>query len=167
MILISGRLEVQTFIPIGSRVSIIPNIYEDFFEGMDVGYLSSTAYEFADNEASNISQGAVLGGVSAYGPFDNWTLSMSRNVFTGVYGPFFDPATFSGQVTCQLMENSVENDSGVGIYLGPGTNTSLVVCTSPSDAVENLGTNNKLIDCQDPAVGNTKSLITGALARAS
>jgi hypothetical protein len=49
---------------------------------------------------------------------------------------------------CQLKKNSVESESGVGIYLGPGTNGCLVVCESPADTVLNLGTNNELVDCQ-------------------
>src|SRR5438876_1019015 len=74
-----------------SRVSITRNIYEDSFEGMDVGYLSNTTYEYAENEVLNISLGAVLGGVYSYGAFDTSTVFVSGNVFTGVNGPFFDP----------------------------------------------------------------------------
>jgi hypothetical protein len=51
-----------------SKVSITRNNYSDSFEGMDVGFLVNTTYEYADNEALNISQGSVLGGGSCSVP---------------------------------------------------------------------------------------------------
>jgi len=139
-----------------SHVSITGNTYKDSFEGMDVGYLSNTTYEYADNEALNISLGAVLGGVYLYGSFDTSTLLIKGNVFTGVYGPYFDDAiTFSGDMKCQLFKNAVENDTSVGIFLGTGTRDCLVVCKTPEDTVQNRGTDNKLIGCQQVADSKT------------
>jgi hypothetical protein len=132
-----------------SHVSITRNTYGDSMEGMDVGYLSNTTYEYADNEASNISLGTVLGGVYLYGSFETSTLLIRGNVFTGVYGPYFDnTVSFSGHMTCNLVQNVVEKDTVVGIYLGPGTRDCQVVCHSPNDTVTNLGTDNKLVGCQ-------------------
>ena len=110
------------------------------------------SYEFANNKASNISLGAVLGGVYLYGSFDSSTLFISGNDFTGVYGPYFDNSvTFSGDMRCQLLKNAVENETGVGIFLGTGTSGCLVACKTPQDTVQNLGTDNKLVGCR--AVG--------------
>ena len=139
-----------------AQVSITRNTYEDSFEGMDVGYLSNTAYEYAQNVVLNISLGSVLGGVYLYGPFDTSTLFIGGNVFTGVYGPYFDnSAAFSGDMKTQLLKNAVENETGVGIYLGTGTSDCLVVCKTPTDTVTNAGTNNKLIGCQEVAASGT------------
>jgi hypothetical protein len=133
----------------GAQISITRNTYSDSFEGMDVGYLSNTTYEYAQNEVLNISLGAVLGGVYFYGSFDTSTLFIRGNVFTGVYGPYFDnSATFSGDMMCQLLKNAVENDTGVGIYLGPGTRDCLVVLKTCEDTVLDLGTNNKIVGCK-------------------
>ena len=135
-----------------SHVSITRNTYRDSFEGMDVGYLAKTTYEYAENEALNISLGAVLGGVYLYGSFDTSTLSIIGNDFTGVYGPYFDnSATFGGDMTCQLLKNGVANETGIGIYLGSGTRGCLVVCKTPTDVVKNFGTDNTLIGCQSLA----------------
>lgn len=132
-----------------AQISITRNSYRDSFEGMDVGNLSNTSYEFADNEALNISLGAVLGGVYLYGPFDGSALRIRGNDFTGVIGPYFDnSATFSGNMSCQVLKNAVEDETSVGIYLGTGTTGCLVVCKSPTDTVTNTGTNNKLVGCQ-------------------
>ena len=89
-----------------------------------------------------------------FGSFDTSTLRFSDNVFTGVNGVFFDDTTtFTVAMKCQVLENEVKNDTGVGVYLGPGTNGCLVVCDSPSDTVRNLGTNNRLVDCHGAASG--------------
>ena len=133
----------------GSQVSITGNTYRDSFEGMDMGYLVNTDYSFGQNEVLNISSPFGFGGVLLYGSYDSSTLSILGNTFTGVNGIFFDnTVAFSGDMKTQLLENAVEKDSGVGIYLSPGTRDCLIVCNSPADTVNNLGTDNKLVDCQ-------------------
>ena len=138
-----------------SQVSITRNTYEDSFEGMDVDQISNTTYEYADNKVLNISLGAVLGGVFVYGFFDSTTIFIiRRNLFTGVYGPYFDNSvTFGGKMNCKRLKNEVENETGVGIYLGPGTTDCLVLCKTRQDNVQNLSTNNKLNGC--PEVGGS------------
>lgn len=139
-----------------SHVSITRNTYRDSMEGMDAGYLSNTTYEYADNKTLNISLGAVLGGVYLYGSFDTSSILLKDNVFTGADGPYFDDAiSFSGDMKCQLLKNGVEHVTDVGIYLGTGTRDCMVVCKAHDDTVENLGTDNKLIGCQEVAVGKT------------
>lgn len=128
-----------------AHVSITGNSYSDSFEGMDIGQLTNTRYEFSRNQALNIS----MWGVFVYGPWISSSVTIDQNVFTGVNGPYFDDSvTFGGHMSCHLVRNAVEQETGVGIYLGPGTSGCQVVCQSPNDTVTNLGTDNKLVGCQ-------------------
>jgi len=129
-----------------SQVSITRNRFADSFEGMDLGILTNTTYEFADNEVSNAS----AWGLNPWGPYTSSTLLVENNVFTNTpMGLDFDnTVTFAGDMKCQLIKNGVENVTDVGIYLGTGVTDCLVVCKTPSDTVENLGTGNQLDGCR-------------------
>lgn len=133
----------------GSRVSITRNSYADSFEGMDLGIITNTTYEYANNEVSNTS----AWGLNPYGSFTSSALLVNNNVFTdtpiGLY--LDDTVTFAGDMKCRLIKNGVENVTDVGIYLGSGVTGCLVVCKTRSDTVENLGTGNKLIGCHKVA----------------
>jgi hypothetical protein len=128
-----------------SRVSIARNRSTDSYEAMDIGQAVNTVYRYADNSVFNASaQGLLL-----WGPFDSSTLLVKDNVFTGIEGLYLDDTvTFSGDMKCGLLNNGVENMTDVGIYLGTGTKDCLVVCKASIDTVKNLGTDNKLINCQ-------------------
>lgn len=144
-----------------AQVSITGNTYSDSFEGMDIGYLVNTAYTFAHNTVLNISS-PFFGGLYLYGSYDSSTLSIGGNAFTGVNGIFFDDTVaFSGDMNTRLLKNSVQGDSGLGIYLSPGTTDALVVCSSPKDTVDNLGTDNRLVACQER--GRSSAFVKGLL----
>jgi hypothetical protein len=137
-----------------SRASITHNRYADSFEGMDIGGgVINTTYEYAENEVFNSS----AWGLNLYGPFTSSTLFVKNNVVTGTGMGLYldDTVTFAGDMKCRLLKNGVEDVTNVGIYLGSGVTGCLVVCKTPSDTVENLGTDNKLIDCQPVAASET------------
>jgi hypothetical protein len=129
-----------------SRASITRNRFADTFEGMDIGVVTNTTYEYADNEVLNSS----AWGLNLNGSFDSSSLVVRNNVITGTgIGLFLDDSvTFTGHVECDLLRNSVEDVADVGIYLGPGTRDCLVVLKTCEDTVLNLGTNNKIIGCK-------------------
>ena len=134
----------------GAHASITHNRSADSFEGMDIGGgIVDTIYEFADNEVFNTS----AWGLNPYGSFDSSTLFVRNNVITGSGMGLFldDTVTFAGEMKCQLLKNGVEDVPGVGIYLGSGVTGCLVVCKTPQDTVDNLGTDNRLVDCRTVA----------------
>jgi hypothetical protein len=129
-----------------SRASITRNHFADTFEGMDIGVVTNTTYEFADNEVSN----SFAWGVNLNGSFDSSRLFVRNNVITGSgMGLYLDDSvTFAGHVRCNLLRNSVEDVADVGIYLGPGTRDCLVVLKTCEDTVLNVGTNNRIVGCR-------------------
>lgn len=150
----------------GARASITHNRSADTSEGMDMGGgVVNTTYEYADNEVFNSS----AWGVNLFGPFSSANLLIKNNVFTGSGMGLYldDTVTFAGDMKCQLLKNGVEDVTGVGIYLGSGVTGCLVVCKSPTDTVKNLGTNNKLIDCQEAPADKMNTQIERMLAKAA
>jgi hypothetical protein len=129
-----------------SRASITRNSFADSFEGMDIGIVTNTTYEYADNDVLN----SLAWGVNLNGSFDSSSLFVRNNVITGSFVGLYldDSVTFAGDMTCDLLRNSVEDVTDVGIYLGPGTRDCLVVLKTCEDAVLNLGTNNKIVGCK-------------------
>jgi hypothetical protein len=130
-----------------SHASITRNRFADSFEGMDIGGgVINTTYKYADNEVFNSS----AWGLNLYGPFTSSTLLVKNNVVTGIGMGLYldDTVTFAWDMKCRLLRNGVDEVTDVGIYLGTGVTDCLVVCKTPSDTVENLGTNNKLVGCQ-------------------
>jgi hypothetical protein len=146
----------------GARASITHNRSADSFEGMDMGGVVNTTYEYADNEVFNTS----AWGVNLYGPFSSANLLVKNNVITGTGMGLYldDTVTFAGDMKCRLLKNGVEDVNGVGIYLGSGVTGCLVVCKNPRDPVENLGTDNRLIGCQAVAAsGNLRKSVQSTL----
>ena len=148
-----------------SHASITRNRYRDSFEGMDIGAVVKTMYEYSDNEVFNSS----AWGLNLYGPFNSSTVLVKNNVVTGIGMGLYldDTVTFAGDMRCRLLKNGVENVTDVGIYLGAGVTDCLVVCKSPNDTVKNLGTDNKLIGCQAVATDKTlkKNVLPNILHR--
>jgi hypothetical protein len=121
---------------------------------MDLGIITNTTYEYADNEVFNTS----AWGLNPWGPFTSSTLLVKNNVFTNTpMGlDLDDTVTFAGDMKCRLLKNGVEKATDVGIYLGTGVTDCLVVCKTPSDTVENLGTDNTLIGCTQVTNNNAQ-----------
>ena len=147
-----------------SRVSIRHNRYTDSGEGMDVTALyHQTTFEFAENQVTKVPNGIWFWGES----FDSSTVIVENNDFTADVGiNFDDSASFSGKMVCQLLKNGLENVADLGAYLGVGTKDCLVVCKSRNDTVMNMGTDNKLVGCQEVKAGRNlkaKSLLPKVL----
>jgi hypothetical protein len=70
----------------------------------------------------------------------------------GFYGIGLLNSTQSTVVGNNVSDFTVDSSVGFAqIYLDPNTTQDLVVCESPSTTVLNLGTNNTIIGCQQPA----------------
>ena len=147
-----------------SQVSITRNRYTDSGEGMDVADLyHQTIFKFAENEVSNVPNGIFF-----WDPFDSSTLLVKDNDFSANVGVYFDDSsTFSGRMVCQVLKNGLQDVADVGTYLGSGTKDCLVVCKSPNDTVRNVGTDNKLVGCQEVTASTTlkRSILPKALHR--
>jgi hypothetical protein len=129
-----------------ASILISGNHYQDVFDAMDIGGLRESRYTFSLNTV----EGAVYAGDvydlpdAAVSQVTSSEILVSNNVFSGdQYGVYLE-ATFTGGATCQVVANTFQNISNVGIYLGPGTSHCIVAGNS-NTTIQNLGTNNVVV----------------------
>jgi hypothetical protein len=129
-----------------ASILISGNHYQDVFDAMEIGGLRESRYTFSLNTV----EGAVYGGYVfdlPQAPVSEVTSSeilVSNNVFSGdQYGVYLD-ATFAGGATCQVVANTFQNITNVGIYLGPNTSHCIVAGNSKT-TIQNFGTNNVIV----------------------
>lgn len=135
---------VQVEVLADSRVSVRRNVFEDV-GGATFGDLEGSRLDFAYNEVRvSPDQRAALG-LSLHDDVNGYqssNLLVRHNVFEGPIGIRI-PATFQDDVSCLLYDNDVEQVTGVGIHLGPGTRGCRVLGTPP-DRVVDEGTGNRI-----------------------
>jgi hypothetical protein len=129
-----------------ASILISGNHYQDVFDAMNIGGLSESRYTFSLNTV----EGAVYGGDAfdlPQAPVSQLTSSeilVSNNVFSGdQYGVYLD-TTFTGGATCQIVANTFQNMTNVGIYLGANT-SHCIVAGNGNTTIQNLGTNNVIL----------------------
>jgi hypothetical protein len=125
-----------------SGVSVRKNLFDDI-GGATFGDLKGSCLEFDDNEVRVSPDQPAPVGLWLHDYVDGFQSSNLRvrdNVFEGPIGIQIT-ASFIDDVSCLLDDNDVEQVTGIGILLGPGTHGCRVRGT-PRDRVVDEGTGN-------------------------
>jgi len=151
VVLDSKLRNVGSSVPIDNvsdaSILISRNNFQDWFDAMDVFGLFNSRFEFS----SNTVEGGLYGGDVYDAPLGSGPvlqvadseILIRKNVFSGQqFGVYLD-ATFTGGSKCRVVENTFQNVTDIGIYLGVGTSDCTVAGNTPTTIV-NLGTDNKI-----------------------
>jgi hypothetical protein len=128
-----------------ASVLISHNKYQDVFDAMDVSGLINSWYDFSFNTVEGTYGGYLYDGlpVSMVTQVTSSEILVTNNVFSGQYGVYLD-ATFGGGATCQVLSNTLQNVTDLGIYLGIGTSHCLVMGNG-NTTIQNLGSDNVIL----------------------
>jgi len=128
---------MQVAVLADSGVSVRRNLFEDV-GGASFGDLSGSWLDFAHNEMRVSPDQRAPIGLWLHDYVDSLrsaSLLVRQNVFEGPIGVQIT-ATFESEVSCLLYDNDVEQVTGVGIRLGPGTRGCRVLGTPPDRVVD-------------------------------
>lgn len=125
----------------GASVLTKGSSFDEVRVGGEAVDLISSSWEFSNNSVS-----AVFG-VHLYNLFDSansgGTVVIHNNIFRGKYGPVIG-YTDTGQSSCLLLGNNVQQVTNIGIYLDNGASGCTVVGGNTKSNVLDLGTKNVL-----------------------
>lgn len=128
---------VQVAVLSDSGVSVRRNLFDDV-GGATFGDLKGSWLDFAYNEVRVSPDQRAPVGLWLHDYMDGFESSyllVRHNAFEGPIGIQIT-ATFKDDVTCLLYDNDVEQVTGVGIRLGPGTRGCRVLGTPPEHVVD-------------------------------